>query len=608
MKIKISLSQYILLIICIAIVVCKFIFPPINVLTWDVFGYYLYLPAQFIYHDLALTNQAWLTELLTKYEPTGTLYQAVLLENGNWILKYSMGMSIIYAPFFFVAHLMTGTLGFPADGLSLPYQFSIAFGALIFTFIGLIYFRKILLNYFNDLTTSLLLIIIVFGTNYFQLNVFEGALLSHNILFTFYGILIWNTIKWHKNPKLKNAIFIGIASGFIILIRPAEVICILIPILWNIKNKETLIQKIELIKKNFVHILSIVVSVFIIGLPQIIYWKLLSGKFLYYSYTNAGEGFDFLSPHILNFLLDFRKGWFIYTPIMIFSLIGFYHLYKKKKEIFYAILVFFLLDLWIISSWTCWWYAGASFSSRSLVPAYLILSIPLGFLIENIIIKKKLTKIIFSSIFFMLIVLNLFQSWQFITNVLSKTRMTKEYYFAIFGKTSVSEKDKKLLLVERSSDGEEFLKNEEDYNKKLLCNLNFEKDGNTNLRSYDGKGAFLLNEKIQFSPGIDIKYKDLTKKSHVWIRSHVFVFLPEAYDEELPLLVATFNHKEKSYKYKAVGIKPDNIKYNDWNKISFDYLSPEVRSTEDNLLVYVWHRGKDTIFIDALVIDAFEPK
>jgi len=61
-------------------------------LTWDVFGYYLYLPSYFIHHDIALQQQEWLTHLLDKYEPTSTLYQAIQIENGNWVMKYSMGM------------------------------------------------------------------------------------------------------------------------------------------------------------------------------------------------------------------------------------------------------------------------------------------------------------------------------------------------------------------------------------------------------------------------------------------------------------------------------------------------------------------------------------
>ncbi len=85
----------------IILLLLKFIYPEHNILSWDVFGYYLYLPAQFIYHDPYLLHQDWLHQIVAEYQSTATLYQINLHpETNNWIIKYSMGMSILYAPFF----------------------------------------------------------------------------------------------------------------------------------------------------------------------------------------------------------------------------------------------------------------------------------------------------------------------------------------------------------------------------------------------------------------------------------------------------------------------------------------------------------------------------
>lgn len=595
-----------LFLICLILVICRFIVPPIYILSWDVFGYYLYLPAKFIYGDLALVNQEWLTQLVDKYEPSSTLYQLVRIDNGNWVIKYSMGMAFLYAPFFFVAHLIAEYFGYPADGLSLPYQYSVTIGGLIYAIIGLIFLTKVLRHYFNNTTTSLLLIIIFFGTNYFHLTAFDGTLLSHNFLFTLYAILVYSTIKWHDKQKVKYAIIIGIMIGFIILIRPSEIVCIFIPILWNIKNQQTFKEKINLIRKHLYHIFLLILFVFVIITPQLLYWKSLTGSFLFYSYDNPGEGLDLLSPHIYNFLFSFRKGWLIYTPIMIFSILGLYYLFKQKRSIFYAILIFFIIDIYIASSWTCWWYAGGSFSSRSLVPAYVLLSLPLGYFIENIKNKTRVVKYLIIGIGIFFIVLNLFQTWQFEKNIISKERMTRKYYFAIFGKTSVNEEDKKLLLVKRSTEPYEYFNNEEGYSKKIIYKNYFESTEYKNLLG-DTNGVFIMNENVPFSQGPDLMYKEITCNNHAWIRASVKIYIPDGYQEVLPLLIVTFHHNNKPYKYRAVGIDKKNIKYNDWNMINMDYLTPEVRSKEDNLKVYVWHRGKGKILIDDLVIDVYEP-
>ena len=591
--------KHLLFFLCCVLLLFRFTIPPTNMLTWDVFGYYLYLPSYFIHHDIALQHQEWLTHLLDKYEPTSTLYQAIQIENGNWVMKYSMGMSFLYAPFFFVAHFMAEPLGFPADGLSLPYQFSITIGGLIYAIIGLIYFSKILKHFFDQRTTSIVLILIFFGTNYFQLTIFDGTLLSHNFLFMLYSILIYFTIKWYHDFHLKNSIIIGLIAGLITLVRPSEVICILIPLFWSNSSENYFTSKIKMLKTNILPIILASCCFLMLLLPQLLYWKSVSGHYLFYSYTNPGEGFDFFFPHTYNFLFSFRKGWFIYTPLILFSFLGMYYLYLKNKVLSLLIFSFVVLDIYICSSWSNWWYAGGSFSSRSLVPIYSILAIPLGFLIERIRLSKKRKRIIYPILGFLLL-LNLFQTWQFENGIISKERMTKAYYFAIFGQIKKDQKNEKLLLVDRSVDGFEKLMNEKDYRSTIIYKNSFDTITDTK--------AFVLDEKKSFSPGPDLKYSQITKKDHAWIKISARIFIPKEYDEELPLMVSTFHQKGLTYKYFTNELKKDQLNFNAWNTIQFDYLTPEVRTTDDNLKVYVWHRGKKRILVDDMVINKYELK
>lgn len=602
---KIKLPLIVLFTLCLILVIFRFIETPSRMLTWDVFGYYLYLPAKFIHNDLLLIHQQWLDSLIDTYTPTATLYQAVKIGNGNWIMKYSMGLAILYAPFFLIAHLLASPLGFPADGLSLPYQYSLTIGGLVYAIIGLFYLLKILRDFFDNETSILVLIILFFGTNYFQLTAFDGTLLAHNFLFTFYAILTFFTIKWHREQRLKYAIIIGLCIGFITLIRPSEFVSVIIPLLWYPKNQNYFRGKLNLIKSNLTHILAVILCGFLVVLPQFIYWKYATGQFFFYSYRNPGEGLDLLHPHTLNFLFSFRKGWFVYTPIMIFSLIGFYYLYRKSLPIFLSILVFIVADIYLISSWTTWWYAGGSFSSRSIVPAYVLLAVPIGYFIEKIKTSPMASKILFSIIGILFIILNLFQTWQFENGIISKERMTKAYYFATFGKTKVSENDKKLLLVNRSVNTFQEFADKNKYSKTLLYENYFDNDKDTLTNT---KGVFVMDKNHRFSPGIDIKYKDLTKSDHAWIEASAKVFIPQKHEEESPLMVLSFHYQGKAYKYRATGISKDKIKFGYWNTLTVDYLTPEVRTKDDNLKVYLWYRGNKSVLIDSLTIYKFEPK
>ena len=87
-------------------------------ISWDVSGYYLYLPATFIYKDLK--NLDFYNDVRDKYNFTPDFQQAYLhRENGNYVMKYSMGQAIHLAPFFFCAHLYAiNSEIYQADGYS----------------------------------------------------------------------------------------------------------------------------------------------------------------------------------------------------------------------------------------------------------------------------------------------------------------------------------------------------------------------------------------------------------------------------------------------------------------------------------------------------------
>ncbi|MBX9449464.1 MAG: hypothetical protein KL787_07005 [Taibaiella sp.] len=136
-------------------------------LSWDAGGYYWYLPSVFIYKDLK--HQSFKDSVLRQYHMTppedfqyGYLHEA----SGNYVLRYTFGMALMEAPFFFIAHSAAASLGYPADGFSVPYQFMIYLGGILMAVIGLIYLRKLLLYYFKDSTVAITLLLLVFGTNY----------------------------------------------------------------------------------------------------------------------------------------------------------------------------------------------------------------------------------------------------------------------------------------------------------------------------------------------------------------------------------------------------------------------------------------------------------
>jgi len=604
-----SRSFYVMTGLIIILIIFRIITLHDNELSWDVLGYYIHLPALFIYKDHGLSDLGWIHQLMELYPLTGTLYQIGTGPDGNPIFFFLMGMSFFYLPWFLIGHLLASFSGYPADGFSLPYQYSLAIGAISYTIIGLVYLRKILLNFFSDRITSVVLIIIVLGTNYFHFLTVKN-LETANILFLMVTLIIWNTIQWHKNFSLKNLISLSVFIVLTALAKPSEVLVILIPLLWGVYNRETLIVKFNLIKQHLRQFPIAIFAGLLIALPQMIYWFLETGHILYDSYKNPGVGLDLFSPHIINVLFSFKKGWFIYTPVMIFSVLGFYYMYKKNKAIFAPLLIYVLVAFYILSSWTEWWY-GASFSIRPMITLYPILAITTGYFLEHLFAKKTFHKAVFAIIVVFFIALNLFQTWQLNNYIIEPYRMTRDYYFAVFGKTKITDEDRKLLAPDLAFNASSVIPDKSAFRMRNFGFYDFEEE-DVNLKnhlSYDSVNGVVLrmDSTLNFSPEIRTTYRGLTDKDYVWINAKVDVFIPERFNEELPLLVLTFNRKEGNYHYRSYAIDTNVYKPGSWGKIEVEMMTPNIRSTSDYFLVYVWNRSKSPVYIDNMKADAYEP-
>jgi hypothetical protein len=597
------------LVFALFIIINNIVFKPHNILCWDVFGYYLYLPLKFIYHDLGLRDFSILPHIVERYHNTDTFYQVVPLPEGNYVMKYSMGMSFFYAPFFFIGHLAAKIFGYPTDGFSFPYQLSVFIGGIIYSVIGICCLAKALTRFFSSRVIIIVLALIIFGTNYLvHITMYGQNAMSHNYLFTCYALILYLTIRWHETFKLRDIILLGAVCGVGILSRPSEIVCLVIPALWNISGRNSLLEKIKLLLRYRVHVIAFLFMILLFGSFQLIYWKVQTGKFIFYSYGgNAGEGFEFFSPYFAKVLFSFRKGWLVYTPIMIFAILGFIFIYKFNRKIFLALFAYFIFNLYLVSCWSTWWYAQ-SFSQRALIPSYPVMAIGLGYFLTWL-QPRTMLKIISYSIIAFLLFLNIFQTIQFHKGVLHPDSMTSAYYFRIFGRLDASNEDRKLLMVNRNFDGPEKFTDSTGYRSRELAHLDFENNTtHDSAVSHSGRYSFRLDSLNTFSPGYEAAFKDITKGDHAWIRISAWVY---AYSNSSFSMVAHFSHKGFSqyshpYKYMTFDSEKMNLEFNKWEKVSFDYLTPEVRNIKDPFKAYIWNRGKGTIYIDDLQIVCFD--
>lgn len=368
-----------------------------NATSWDAFGYYMYLPSVFIYNDVK--ELKWIPKIDKEYNVTGgELYQAIKLDDRNYTNKYLSGVAILQAPFFFVAHVLAGLTELPQDGFSWPYQYAILFSAIFWCFLGFVVLRKVLLFYFDDTITSLTLILLALATNLIQYTSIDGGM-SHAYIFPLYSFVLWLTHKWHNAPKRLCAFLIGLVSGLAIISRPTELLIVLIPILWLTNTKEEKQEKRKLILNNKNQIILAIVGGILAILPQFSYWKYTTGSFIY----DVGSKWYFFNPWF-RVLFGSEKGWFLYTPVTILMVIGFF--YMRTQPFRKSVVIYCLLNIWVIISWSDWKY-GASYSTRALIQSYPVFALPLATFINYL--SSKRNYFLFYIVSGVLIFLNLYQ-------------------------------------------------------------------------------------------------------------------------------------------------------------------------------------------------------
>lgn len=165
--------------------------------------------------------------------------------------------------------------------------------------------QKSFITFFKDWEVSITMILMLLGTNYFHEAGSDGTM-PHAMLFAGYAWILWLTIKWHERPNTKTMCWLGFALGFMILLRGSEIVALSIPMLWNVWNKESWVNKWRLIWDNRVQLLLGISCFMIVPMIQMLYWKYVTGQFIFFSYQNT-EGFDWDGRHILKVLFSYKK-------------------------------------------------------------------------------------------------------------------------------------------------------------------------------------------------------------------------------------------------------------------------------------------------------------
>jgi len=404
-----------------------------NNFSWDVANYYSYLPAyisnngSFEFDERVFNNY----------------YLPICPHDSLHIPKTTYGMALLWSPLYALGYKIAINQNDALNGFSEPFSTVIHWGGIAYAILGLLLLRNFLIKFFTEKVTTLTLTILFLGTSLFYYSVSMPEM-SHSGLFFLFSAFLLVNYYWHQRQTIGLSLLMGLLIGLISLIRPTDIVIISIFIFWPISSGFNLKGKIQFFLKNYGSILIMILFAFLVWLPQFLFWKTRTGQYLYFSYP--GERFFWNDPQIINVLFSYRKGLFVYTPLIALAFIGFFFMKDKLKEIRSVLVIITLLNLYMISCWWDWFFGGC-FAARGFVQHLAYLSIPLAALISFVFERwqkqylNTLLKLITIIVIAIGISLNLLQTYQYNNNIIHFNAMTKKTYWLVFGKTKLNERE-----------------------------------------------------------------------------------------------------------------------------------------------------------------------
>lgn len=469
----------------VTVLLIFFTFRPLNspqyrVIVADGLGYYVYLPAKFIYNDENLKFE-WFDEVFNKYydshvfeKPT----QNFLVQYQNKKINlYYPGQSLLQMPFFFLAHVCAKILNISADGFSLPYQISMGLSALFYTLLGLFFCQKLIFNMTGNNKLSIYVpVIIFFATNLFTYSIFNGCY-THCYSFAFISLSLYFAERFFISPanKLVNLTWLMLCSVTVVALRPMN--CILLISLFYFYKSFSLKQIFNSDQWNGLVVFIFVVTLCIVGYNLNI-MHTQTGSWIANTYT-IGRFYFSQWNHVWDNFFGFQTGILWYTPILLICMIPVAFTFRKPKILF--LLAPILSSIILYSLWWYWNIVG-----RTLVDFSGILVLLLTLVFVSLEANKKLFRLV---LILSLINVPFFQlkAYQLRNGILNSNYTYWRYYvkhFFTFRHVDVFPVNPKTVINEQV-----YFYDFENGKGEQISNKN----------KWGGNSAAILNSKIEFA-------------------------------------------------------------------------------------------------------------
>lgn len=540
-------------------------------ITADGRGYYGYLPAVLIHHDL---QWKWLrgeeTRIVAEKESGSFLVPA---DDGRKVDKYFAGVACAILPFFLIAHVAALVSGQYAGGYSPIYAASVSAAALTWCFVGLLLFHGWLKRRIANTPVAFAVTLLVFWATNLSFYTIVQPSMAHAYGFAVIASLLWLSDRWTEKRRWFWAMCL--LAGLLPVIRPVDALFV-VALPFVAGSKERLLTWRAHLRSH--PAMTLIVAALLLVLPalvQMALWHAQTGHWVLYSYGK--ERFYWTEPQAWEVLVGFRKGWLIYTPLMWLIIPGWFILVRTSR--FQAISYAFLI-ISVIYVTSCWWYwsYGDSFGQRAIVDFYPVLAVPIAHLFMWARGLFTRTAAAVACAFFLL--LNNVQAYQLVRYILLWERMDFAAYKAVFLRT-----------------GNEYVGYLGSLRKPFLeytivtpdttRTIDFEEavadPARQNAHARTGHGAGCVSPDHLYQDLLMLPLDNMARKRELLVKLHGFA---RKEGDSNGYVVISAESGGRSYSYTAINLLPHLEDADGWKELRFEQRLPPAKGTGAELKVY----------------------
>lgn len=346
---------------------------------FDGMGYYSWLRSVAIDGDLDLANE---------FEHFGFEDEIVRTDTGYTAIQYTIGVSVLWSPFFLAAHipsLLLQTFGFDvaADGYGPQYAFAICIGSAIYAFIGLL-LAYCVARQVSGRKSALLATTMIWLASGVTFYMFLHPSMSHanDVFVNSLVIAIW---FWTRKKRTRCGwLALGASIGLATLVRQQNATLVLFPAI------EWLLTFWENTDKQRWHTLVsgalFALGGLIVFSPQLYVWKRVFGQWILLNphMEKGNVTFNFLQPQLFTVLFSADRSLFFFTPVFLLGVLGLWTLRRRTPRLSLMLFVTWAVQVYLVSCSSSGGAGTASFGRRVLLNGAPIYVIGLAALVETL--------------------------------------------------------------------------------------------------------------------------------------------------------------------------------------------------------------------------------